>query len=103
MHAVFDAVSSAAWLVYLLTFVFLFLETAGLPLPALSFALLAATMAGNGSLSFLAVVLATILGATIGGPVGHSLGRKQGRPLLDKVGARVKLTPDRLDATQAQF
>ena len=103
MSALFDAVSSAGWLVYLLTFTFMFLETSGLPLPALSFALLAAALAGSGQLSFVLVLLATILGATLGGPVGHSLGMRRGRPLLEQIGGRVHLTPERLDSTQEQF
>ena len=103
MNAIFDAVSGAGWLVYLLTFIFLFLEASGLPLPALSFALLAATLAGQGTLSFAAVVVATILGATLGGPVGHALGVRGGRPLLEKMGGKVHITPERLDLTEEQF
>jgi len=103
MSALFDTVSSVGWLVYLLTFTFMFLETSGLPLPALSFALLAAALAGSGQLSFVFVLLATILGATLGGPVGHALGLRRGRPLLEQIGGRVHLTPERLDATQEQF
>src|SRR4051794_13652322 len=103
MQQLFEAVSSVGWLVYLLTFVLLLVETAGVPLPALTFALLAATLAGSGSLNFVAVLLATILGGTIGGPIGHSLGQRRGRPLLEKIGGRVKITPERIDSTQEQF
>jgi membrane protein DedA with SNARE-associated domain len=103
MSSLFDAVSSAAWLVYLLTFIFVFLEAAGLPLPALTFALLAASLAGSGQLSFAAVFLATVLGGTLGGPVGHVLGQRGGRPLLDRLAARVRLSPERITAAEEQF
>jgi membrane protein DedA with SNARE-associated domain len=103
MTGLFDAVSSTGWLVYILTFTFMFLETSGLPLPALSFALLAATLAGSGQLSFVAVLLATILGATLGAPVGHALGRRRGRPLLEQIGGRVHLSQERIDSTEEQF
>jgi membrane protein DedA with SNARE-associated domain len=103
MDELIAAISSAAWLVYLLTFVFLFAEASGVPLPALSFALFAATLAGNGTVSFGAVVLATILGGTAGGPVGHMLGRSRGRPLLDRIGGKVGLSSERLDSTEQQF
>ena len=97
------AISNAAWLVYLLTFALLFAETSGLPLPALSFALFAAALAGQGTVSFPLVVLATILGGTLGGPVGHSLGLRRGRSFLEKMGGRVRLTPERIDSTEEQF
>jgi membrane protein DedA with SNARE-associated domain len=103
MSGLFDAVASVGWLVYLLTFAFLFLETAGLPLPALSFAMLAAGLAGSGQLNFVAVLVATIVGATLGAPVGHALGQHGGRPLLERIGGRVGLTPERLDAIEEQF
>src|SRR3954454_16504621 len=103
MQELFDAVSSVSWLGYFLSFLLVFIETAGVPLPALTFALLAASLAGSGSLSFPIVVLVTILGGTLGGPVGYRLGLRRGRPLLEQMGGRVKITPDRLDSAQEQF
>jgi membrane protein DedA with SNARE-associated domain len=103
MEALFQAVAENDRLVYILCFVLVFIETAGLPLPALTFALLAAMLAGQGSLGFVPCVIAVILGGTVGGPVGYRLGVRRGRPLLESIGGRVKLTPERLDSTQEQF
>ncbi len=103
MDALFVAVSDNAWLVYFLSFVLVFLEASGLPLPALTFALLAAALAGQGTVGFFPVVVAVILGGTLGGPVGYALGFRKGLPLLNGIGTHVKLTPARIDASMKEF
>jgi membrane protein DedA with SNARE-associated domain len=103
MEALFQAVAEYAWLVYLLCFVLVFVETAGLPLPALTFALMAAMLAGQGTIGFVPAVVAVILGGTLGGPVGYGFGVRRGRPFLESMGARVKLWTERIDSTQEQF
>src|SRR5438046_10669872 len=86
-----------------MSFLLVFLETAGVPLPALTFAVVAAALAGQGAVPFVAVLLAVILGGTLGGAVGYRLGKRSGRPMLERMGGYVKLTPERIDEGGQQF
>ena len=103
METTIEAISEYAWLIILLSFVVVFIETAGLPIPALTFALFAAMLAGQGAVDFFAVWLAVVLGGVIGGPVGYWLGKRGGRPLVQRIGDRVKITPDRIEAADEHF
>lgn len=85
-----------SWLVYLFVFVVMFVESIGAPLPGLSIVLVAAALAGQGKLEIWLVVLANLSGAWLGGQVGYWLGFKGGRPILEKYGRYVLLTPDRI-------
>jgi membrane protein DedA with SNARE-associated domain len=103
LESILNAISDNAALVVFVAFLLMFLEAAGIPLPSLTFALLAAALAGQGALPFLPVYLAVILGATLGGPVGYRLGKHRGRPLLERMGGYMKLTPERIDSSGQQF
>jgi len=98
-----QTVSDNALLVYFLSFLLVFLQSAGLPLPSLTFALFAAMLAGQGYIQFLPAYLAVILGGTLGGPIGYGIGGRGGRPLLEKIGGKVRLTPERIDASTEEF
>ncbi|WP_182356720.1 DedA family protein [Komagataeibacter europaeus] len=73
------------------------LESMGLPLPAETLIISASIYcAATHKLDIQFVALAAVTGAVIGDNIGYLIGRKVGLPLLQKYGARIKLTPDRL-------
>lgn len=69
----------------------------GLPLPAETLIISASIYcAATHKLDIQFVALAAVTVAVIGDNIGYLIGRKVGLPLLQKYGARIKLTPDRL-------
>ncbi|WP_183481687.1 DedA family protein [Komagataeibacter kakiaceti] len=73
------------------------LESMGLPLPAETLIISASVYcAATHRLEIQWVALAAVLGAVVGDNIGYLIGRKVGLPLLQKYGARIRLTPDRL-------
>ncbi len=80
----------------MITFIVM-LESMGLPLPAETLIISASIYcAATHKLDIQFVALAAVTGAVIGDNIGYLIGRKVGLPLLQKYGARIKLTPDRL-------
>ena len=84
---------------YLVIFVGVLLENAGLPVPGETVLLAGAALAHLGHLSLPRVIVTAILGATLGDNAGFAIGRRYGRALAERFGARVGLTARRL----AQF
>ncbi|GCE83849.1 hypothetical protein MSKU9_1990 [Komagataeibacter diospyri] len=80
----------------MITFIVM-LESMGLPLPAETLIISASVYcAATHKLDIQWVALAAVAGAVIGDNIGYMIGRRVGLPLLQKYGARIKLTPDRL-------
>jgi membrane protein DedA with SNARE-associated domain len=92
-----------AWIVdlfarygYAVVFVGVFLENAGLPVPGETALLAGAALSRSGALFLPWVIATAIAGAIFGDNVGFLIGRRGGRALLDRFGAKLGLTPDRL-------
>jgi membrane protein DedA with SNARE-associated domain len=77
-------------------FVVIYLESFGAPLPGESALIASSVMAAAGDLSILQVFLAVWAAAVLGDSTGYAIGRIGGRPLLQRYGWTVGLTPERL-------
>ena len=84
------------WVVYAIAFGIVFLQSAGVPLPALTFVSLAAALAGHmgGGVDFWPVYIATVVGGALGGVLGYGIGERGGRPLLERLGRGAGLERD---------
>ncbi|MCW2650263.1 MAG: hypothetical protein QOE41_4098 [Mycobacterium sp.] len=79
---------------------FLLLEDFGVPVPGETILIAAAIFAGSGHLNIALVILAGVLGATIGDNIGFLIGHFGGRPLVERFGRYILLTPERLDRAE---
>jgi len=82
---------------------FVFLEDFGVPVPGEAVLILGAVYAGAGRLSLPLVLLLGFLAAIAGDNVGFAIGHFGGRPLAERYGRYVGLTPARLDRATATF
>lgn len=97
-------IAAWAWAVYLAAFLMVFLQSAGLPLPALTFVSLAAALSGQGgNVGFWPVYAATILGGALGGILGYTIGLSGGRAMLRRYGRFLWLTPQRVERGEHLF
>jgi membrane protein DedA with SNARE-associated domain len=103
LEAFLDTVTAWSWLVYIVLFLVLVVESAGAPIPGLSVALGAAAMAGQGRLEFWLVYLSIVAGGAAGGVIGYAVGRQGGRQVLERYGRYILLTPERLEAGERGF
>jgi membrane protein DedA with SNARE-associated domain len=76
--------------------VILYFESFGVPLPGESALIAASLLAVRGDLDIGHVFLAAWLGAVLGDSTGYMIGRFGGRPLLNRFGHWMRLTPERL-------
>ena len=72
------------------------IEDFGVPVPGETVLILAAVYAGTGRLNIVLVGLLGFIGALLGDDIGFAIGHFGGRPLLDRYGRFVFLTPDRV-------
>jgi membrane protein DedA with SNARE-associated domain len=79
------------------------LENAGVPVPGETMLLAAAALAARGGLSIVLVALVAACSAIVGDNIGFAIGRAGGRPLLERFGRWVFITPERLDAVDRFF
>jgi membrane protein DedA with SNARE-associated domain len=82
---------------------FVLLEDFGVPVPGEVLLISAAIFAGAGHMNIAAVIAVAVLGAIIGDNIGYAVGRLGGRPLAERWGRFVFLTPARLDKAEAYF
>jgi len=82
---------------------FVLLEDFGAPVPGEILLISAAIFAGAGHLNIALVIAVAVLGAVIGDNIGYAVGRLGGRPLAERWGHFVFLTPARLDRAEAFF
>jgi membrane protein DedA with SNARE-associated domain len=78
-------------------------EDFGVPVPGETILILAAVYAGAGRLSIALVALLGFCGALLGDNLGFALGHFGGRPLAERYGRYVFLTPERLDKATGFF
>jgi membrane protein DedA with SNARE-associated domain len=81
---------------YLVVFLGVFLENAGVPVPGETALLAGAALSHYGRLSLPRVVVTAIAAAILGDNLGFYIGRRAGRGLADRHGWRIGLTRRRL-------
>jgi len=82
---------------------FIFFEDFGVPLPGETMLIAAALYAGTGGLNIVLVGVIALAAAILGDNVGYLIGRRGGRPLVERFGKYVFLTPSRLDHAEEFF
>jgi membrane protein DedA with SNARE-associated domain len=100
LHSLEPALNSAG---YLAVFGFVLLEDFGVPVPGETILILGAVYAGAGRLSIYLVWLLAFIGACVGDNIGFAIGHVGGRPLVERWGRYVFLTPERLDKATSFF
>ncbi|MHB8234180.1 MAG: DedA family protein [Solirubrobacteraceae bacterium] len=88
---------------YLAVAGFVALEDFGVPVPGETILILGSVYAGTGRLSLALVLLLGFLAAVAGDNLGFAIGHFGGRPLAERYGRYVLLTPARLDRATAIF
>jgi membrane protein DedA with SNARE-associated domain len=88
---------------YLVIFVAMLLENAGLPLPGETVTLLGGYAAGSGHLNLLGVMAAAAGGAMLGDNLGFWVGRRFGWNLLLRVGRLLRQSPEQMETVREQF
>ncbi|HEX3688293.1 MAG TPA: DedA family protein [Solirubrobacteraceae bacterium] len=78
-------------------------EDFGVPVPGETVLILGAVYAGTGRLNIVLVALLGFCGAVIGDNAGFAIGHFGGRPLAERYGRYVFLTPERLDKATGFF
>ena len=81
----------------------IFLEDFGVPVPGETVLIIAAVYAGTGRMSIWLVALIGFLAAVLGDNVGFAIGHFGGRPLAERYGKYIFLTPERLEKTASFF
>jgi membrane protein DedA with SNARE-associated domain len=81
----------------------LFLEDFGVPVPGEIMLIAAAVFAGAGQMNIAVVFLVAVLAAVIGDNIGFIVGHFGGRPLAERFGRYVFLTPERLEKAENYF
>ncbi|HEX3803713.1 MAG TPA: DedA family protein [Solirubrobacteraceae bacterium] len=82
---------------------FVLLEDFGVPVPGETILILGAVYAGSGRLSVWLVALIGFLAAVTGDNIGFTIGHFGGRPLAERYGRYILLTPERLDKATGFF
>jgi membrane protein DedA with SNARE-associated domain len=88
---------------YLVVFVGVMAESAGVPLPGETVLIASGALAHRGVLDPGYVVLFGILGAITGDQIGYWIGRRGGRPFVLRWGRYLLVTPGRLALAEAFF
>lgn len=88
---------------YLVVFVAMLLENAGLPLPGETLTLLGGYAAGSGQLNLLGVITAATGGAVLGDNLGYLVGRRAGWSLVQRAGALLGQKPEQLEKLRQRF
>jgi membrane protein DedA with SNARE-associated domain len=88
---------------YLAVFGFVLLEDFGVPVPGETILVLGAVYAGAGRLNVVLVGLLGFCGAVVGDNIGFAIGHFGGRPLVERWGRYILLTPERVDKAQGFF
>ena len=88
---------------YLAVAGFVFLEDFGVPVPGEAVLVVGAAYAGTGRLSIWLVALLGFIAAILGDNVGYAIGHFGGRPLAERWGKYILLTPARLDTATSFF
>lgn len=82
---------------------FVLLEDFGVPVPGETILILGAVYAGTGRLNIVLVAAVAFVAAVIGDNIGFAIGHFGGRPLVERWGRYVLLTPERVDKATGFF
>jgi membrane protein DedA with SNARE-associated domain len=88
---------------YLAVFAFVLLEDFGVPVPGETILILGAVYAGTGRLNVVLVGLIGLIAAVLGDNIGFLIGHRGGRPLIERHGRYLLITPERLDRATGFF
>ena len=88
---------------YIALFVLLALGILGIPVPDETLIATFGGMIAQGHFHFAGALTVTFLGSMTGMMISYTLGRKLGKPLLDRYGKWIRMTPTRLQSTEAWF
>jgi membrane protein DedA with SNARE-associated domain len=88
---------------YIIVFLGVLLESAGVPLPGETILLASGALAHQGYLDPGDAIVFGILGAVIGDQIGYWVGREGGRPFVLRWGRYLRITPERLRRTEEFF
>lgn len=88
---------------YLAVAGFVLLEDFGVPVPGETILILGAVYAGTGRLNVLLVALIGCIAAVLGDNVGFAIGHFGGRPLIERYGRYLLITPERLERATGFF
>jgi membrane protein DedA with SNARE-associated domain len=88
---------------YLAVVALVLVEDFGVPVPGETVLILAAVYAGTGRLNIVLVFLLGFIGALLGDNIGFAIGHFGGRPLLERYGRYIFLTPERVDRATGFF
>ena len=88
---------------YLAVIGLVLIEDFGVPVPGETILILAAVYAGTGRLNILLVALLGFGGAVIGDNIGFAIGHFGGRPLIERFGRYIFLTPARIERATGFF
>jgi len=84
-------------------FLAIFLESCGLPMPGEAVLVTSGLLAAKGDIMIAHAVIAAFSGAVLGASLGYAIGRFGGRPLLQRFGPLVRLTPERQTKFEAMY
>ena len=79
------------------------IESTGIPFPGETLLLLAAAWAAASHHSIALVILFGFLGSTVGADLGYLLGHRGGRPFVERFGAALRISPERLARAELFF
>jgi membrane protein DedA with SNARE-associated domain len=80
-----------------------FIEDFGVPVPGETVLILGSVYAGTGRLNIILVAALGFVGALLGDNLGFAIGHFGGRPLVDRYGRYVLLTPERVEKATRFF
>jgi membrane protein DedA with SNARE-associated domain len=88
---------------YLAVLGLVLIEDFGVPVPGETILILAAIYAGTGRLNVVLVGLLGFIGAVVGDNIGFAIGHFGGRPLIERFGRYIFLTPARIERATSFF
>lgn len=88
---------------YIALFVLLALGIVGIPVPDETLIATFGGMVARGHFHFTVALAVTFMGSMTGMMISYTLGRVVGKPLLERYGKWIRLTPERLKSAEAWF
>jgi membrane protein DedA with SNARE-associated domain len=88
---------------YLAVVALVLIEDFGVPVPGETILILASVYAGTGRLNIVLVALLGFCGAVVGDNIGFAIGHFGGRPLIERYGRYIFLTPERIERATGFF
>lgn len=88
---------------YLAVFIFVAIESTGIPFPGETMLIAAGVFAGAGHLNIALVIAAAAAGAIVGDNLGYTVGRFGGRPVIARFGKYIRLDEAKLAPAENFF